>query len=112
MIGGYVIYVNGAYAGNDEIGKLMHDFRCSDPKDMHYEEIAKVAQYYKETKKGQEIMCRAMEERIKEEIDARNIEQIRKMLADNIDVEHMANYLSMPVYEVEEIVLKINEGSI
>lgn len=32
----HIIYVNGAYYRDDEIGKLMHDFRCSDPGDMYY----------------------------------------------------------------------------
>ena len=26
--GSHIIYVNGKYRGNDEVGKLMHDFLC------------------------------------------------------------------------------------
>lgn len=32
--GEHIWYVNGAYEGDDTIGILMHDFRCSDPNDM------------------------------------------------------------------------------
>lgn len=30
-----VVYGNGAYRGDDEVGRLMHDLSCSDPDDMH-----------------------------------------------------------------------------
>ena len=34
-IGEDVLYVNGKYRGDDEVGKLMHDFSCTDPDDMN-----------------------------------------------------------------------------
>ena len=46
--GSHILYVNGKYRGNDEIGKLMHDFSCSNPDDMNYEALAKKARYYKQ----------------------------------------------------------------
>ena len=46
--GAHIIYVNGKYRGDDEIGKLMHDFSCTDPEDMNYEELAKRARYFKQ----------------------------------------------------------------
>jgi hypothetical protein len=33
--------VNGAYRGEDEIGRLMHDFSCADPEDMLDKDFAK-----------------------------------------------------------------------
>ena len=38
--GSHIIYVNGKYRGNDEIGKLMYDFSCTNPDDMNYEALA------------------------------------------------------------------------
>ena len=38
--GEHIIYVNGVYEGDSEIGRLMHDFRCSNADDMHYELLA------------------------------------------------------------------------
>ncbi len=35
--GSHILYVNGKYRGNDEIGKLMHDFSCTNPEDMRNE---------------------------------------------------------------------------
>ena len=35
--GSHILYVNGKYRGDDEIGKLMHDFSCINPEDMRNE---------------------------------------------------------------------------
>ena len=45
--GSHILYVNGKYRGNDEIGKLMHDFSCTNPDDMNYEALAEKARYFK-----------------------------------------------------------------
>lgn len=60
--GSHIIYVNGKYRGNNEIGKLMHDFSCTDPDDMNYEALAKKARYYKQDAKGVAAMCKIMED--------------------------------------------------
>ena len=64
--GSHIIYVNGRYRGNDEIGKLMYDFSCTDPDDMNYEALAKKARYYKHDEKGVAAMCKMMEDMRKE----------------------------------------------
>lgn len=61
-IGEHILYVNGAYEGDDDIGKLMHDFRCSDPDDMLDEQLAAKTKYYKETEEGVAIVCKAIED--------------------------------------------------
>jgi len=58
----HIIYVNGAYRGDDELGKLMHDFSCSNPDDMNFPILADRARFLKEEKEGAEIMCNAMED--------------------------------------------------
>ena len=60
--GSHIIYVNGKHRGDDEIGKLMHDFSCTDPDDMNYEALAKKARYYKQDEKGVAAMCKIMED--------------------------------------------------
>lgn len=64
--GSHILYVNGKYRGNDEIGKLMYDFSCTDPDDMNYEALAKRARYFKEDEKGVAAMCKIMEDMRKE----------------------------------------------
>ncbi len=60
--GSHIIYVNGKYRGNDEIGKLMYDFSCTNPDDMHYEALANKARYFKQDEKGVAAMCKIMED--------------------------------------------------
>lgn len=50
--GEHILYVNGSYRGEDEIGKLMHDFSCSDASEMIIPDMAEVTRYYKETEEG------------------------------------------------------------
>ena len=60
--GSHILYVNGKYRGNDEIGKLMHDFSCTNPEDMNYELLAAKARYFKQDEKGVATMCKIMED--------------------------------------------------
>ncbi len=51
--GEHIIYVNGADRdATTALGKLMHDFFCTDPDDMHYKELANKVWYFKEDEKG------------------------------------------------------------
>ena len=40
----------------------MHDFSCTDAADMYYGALADRVRFFKESKEGIEIMCRAMED--------------------------------------------------
>ena len=64
--GKHILYVNGKYDGDDAIGRLMHDFRCSEAGEMNYQLMAERTRYLKENEKGVEKMCRISEE-IREE---------------------------------------------
>lgn len=43
--------MNGKYRGDDEVGKLMHDFSCTDPDDMNYEILEKKQDILSRTRK-------------------------------------------------------------
>lgn len=60
--GEYILYVNGEYRGEDDLGKLMHDFNCNDPADMNYKILAERAKYFKENPEGVSAMCKAMDD--------------------------------------------------
>lgn len=60
--GEHILYVNGTYEGETELGKLMHDFNCTDPENMNYELMAEGTRYLKENPEGVKLMCRIMEE--------------------------------------------------
>ena len=58
----HIIYVNSQIKDETALGKLMHDFSCTNAKDMYYEVLADRVYYFKEDKEGVATMCRAMEE--------------------------------------------------
>lgn len=60
--GTYILYVNGEYRGENDIGYLMHDFNCTDADDMHFPEMADRTRYLKENPKGVNEMCKSMED--------------------------------------------------
>ena len=59
--GSNIIYVNGSYKGDDEIGKLMHDFNAKTSADMIYKELAEGIHHFKETEEGRDSMCEALQ---------------------------------------------------
>ncbi len=66
--GSHIIYVNGAYKGDEStpLGRLIHDFFCTEPDEMHYEELAERARYFKKDSKGVDAMCEIWEEVLQE----------------------------------------------
>ncbi len=54
--GSHIVYVNGAYRGDNPVGKLMHDFSCPEPSWMYYDELADRVRFYKETREGVDVM--------------------------------------------------------
>ena len=60
--GAHILYVNGQYRGDSDIGRLMHDFNCTKAEDMNFELMAERTRYLKENPKGVGAMCKVMEE--------------------------------------------------
>lgn len=60
--GEHILYVNGEYRGDSDIGKLMYDFNCTKAEDMNFELMASRTRYLKENPKGVSEMCKVMEE--------------------------------------------------
>ncbi len=58
----HITYVNGGRREEDtELGRLMEDFHCRDPKDIHSEILAERVRELKETQEGVEYMCKEMD---------------------------------------------------
>ncbi len=110
--GSYIIYVNGTYRGDDEIGKLMHDFSCTDPDDMNYEELARKARYFKKDGKGVAAMCKIMEDMRNEaareaaqkaELNKAKKMAIRMIKADKMSLEDIADYTELSIDTIKEL---------
>ena len=98
--GEHILYVNGAYQGDSDIGRLMHDFRCCDAKDMYFEEMKEITHHFKETEEGVEYMCRAFEE-------TRNEKAIwiaqRMIAGGKLSLEEIADYTGLPIQKIQEL---------
>lgn len=102
--GEHILYVNGEYRGASDIGKLMHDFNCTDADDMNFELLAKRTRYLKENQKGVYEMCRAMEEMRNEAAKESLLEAAKRMLADRtLAIEKIAEYVGLPLDEVKKL---------
>lgn len=100
--GSHIIYVNGKYRGNDEIGKLMHDFSCTNPEDMNYEVLAIKARYFKQNEKGVAAMCKIMEDMRNEAALDYARETARRMIKDGeLPLEKIAHYV--PPLSMDEL---------
>ena len=71
--GAYTIYVNGKYKAKNALGKLVHDFNCTDADDMNYEPLAKGVRHFKETPEGRREMCESFEKLADKRADERQI---------------------------------------
>ena len=87
--GSHIIYVNGNYKGNDEIGQLMQDFREKNPECMHYTELAESVKHFKEKEGGREEMSEIVERYINERVEERVKERVEK--EKTISVQNLMN---------------------
>ena len=102
--GSHILYVNGTYRGDTPIGKLMHDFSCTDAADMYYGTLADRVRFFKESKEGIEIMCRAMEDMRNQTLKEGMINVAKKMLEDGtITLEKIAEFVGLSVDEVRKL---------
>lgn len=101
--GSHIIYVNGAYKGNDAIGKLMHDFNSLTAEGMNYKELAAGVHHFKETEKGRDTMCESVKQYAKE-----YAEEYAKECTMNNNMEQVKNVMSKLNYTLEEALDLLN----
>ena len=104
--GAHILYVNGEYRDDSEIGRLMHDFSCTDPDDMSYPILAQRVRYFKEDTKGVAAMCRAMEKMRDETEHETSVKHALAMLADGVPCEKVAKYTDLSIEEVRALAEK------
>ena len=102
--GSHILYVNGKYRGDDEIGRLMHDFSCTDPDDMNYDALAERARYFKQDEEGVRSMCKMLEDmRNEAELNKAKRTAIRMIQARKMPLEDIADYTELPLAMVKEL---------
>lgn len=101
--GSHIIYVNGSYKDDaDPVGKLMHDFRCTNAVDMFYQELAESVRHFKETEGGQNQVCKAMEERIDREKDQERIETLFDVVKNLMEAMKMSAEQAMTTLKISD----------
>jgi len=106
--GSHILYVNGAYRDETPVGKLMHDFSCTNPSDMYYGVLADRVRFFKESKEGIAVMCKVMEdmrrESLQEGIKEGMINVAKRMLsAGKYALEEIANISGLSLEEVKKL---------
>ena len=104
--GSHIIYVNATYKDDSELGKLMHDFTCSNPDDMNYQVLARTTRYYKEDKEGISTMCKAVEDMINEEKKSIALRFLEKGI---VSIEDIAECSELPIDVVKKLALSIKK---
>ena len=97
--GEYILYVNGEYRGESNLGKLMHDFNCTQASDMNFELMAERTRYLKENPKGVSEMCRILEDMRNESLN----EGIKVGIREGMKTAAL-RMLATGKYALEEIV--------
>ena len=102
----HLIYVDSSKDDGGALGRLMHDFRCKESRDMQAGALADRVRELKETEKGVANMCKEMEQLCDE---ARNEGQLevkketaRSMAEDGMSVDRIARLLKVTVQKVQE----------
>lgn len=99
----HIIYVNSQIKDETALGKLMHDFSCTDPEDMKYPVLAERVKYFKEDTKGVTTMCRELERMRDETIHEKAVDVALSMLADGLPYEQIAKYTKLSVEEIKTL---------
>lgn len=105
----HIVYVNGSYRGNDDIGWLMHDFNCKDYREIHNAKIAARVKFFKEEPKGVADMCKTMQVIVDRERDDAEITRSKK-IAWNMwkngehDLDKIAETTFLSVEQVREAI--------
>ncbi|MCI8399866.1 MAG: Rpn family recombination-promoting nuclease/putative transposase [Oscillibacter sp.] len=100
--GAHILYVNGEYRGDSDIGRLMHDFNCTNAGEMNFELMAERTRYLKENPEGVSQMCKVIEEMRREEREAGMKEGLKEGLREGMKTAAL-RMLEAGKYALEDI---------
>ena len=107
--GEHILYVNGEYRGDSELGRLMHDFNCTDADDMNFDLMAERTRYLKENPEGVKEMSAIMEEMCKETEERILLQSIRSLMNTmKLTVEQAMDALEIPDYDREKYAMRLS----
>lgn len=102
----HIIYVNSKIQEDTKLGRLMHDMNCKNADEMYSKILAERVRELKETERGEEMMCKEMDEIFHEGIEIGEKKAKRKMVLNlsgmGMDVEQIAKAVGEPEHLVKE----------
>ena len=103
--GEHIIYVNGADRDSSTaLGRLMHDFFCTDPDDMNYQQLAKKARFFKENEEGKAAMCKVLEDMWNETAMNEREKMAKRLIAQGkLSIEDIAEVSELTIEKVREL---------
>jgi hypothetical protein len=106
--GAHILYVNGANRDDTPLGRLMQDFFCENPEQMHYKELAERADYFKAEAEGVNTMCELMEKFGERKMEEGRMESARRTAAallalGKLTISQIAEATQLPMEEVERL---------
>ena len=103
--GSHIVYVNGENRDSaTALGRLMHDFFCTDPDDMYYPELANKARYFKENAKGVETMNSVLDEVRNEGALLERIKIAKNLLQKGkLSLEEIAETVKLSLEKIKEL---------
>lgn len=108
--GSHIIYVNGEYVGETPVGKLMHDFRCTNPHEMCYDELRKKSLQLKGFEEEATVPMDDITRKMLDNEILWNNEDIAAnfLRAGETDYEKIASCVNLSVEHVKEIAAEIS----
>ena len=106
--GEHILYVNGEFRGESEIGKLMHDFNCTEADDMNFDLIAERTRYLKENPEGVNEMCKVLEDMRNEAVERSILQTIRNLMETlKLSAEDAMAAMKIPDAERRKYIAKL-----
>lgn len=108
----HIIYVNGEHVDDTPLGKLMHDFKCAKPNEMHYPNLAERAHFLKDTEGGYDDMCKLMDESNKEYAKQQAYQIAMKLIRRaTLPLEDIAEDTNLSLDDVKELAEIVKAGA-
>ncbi len=102
--GTHIIYVNGAYRNDTELGRLMQDFSEKDPDKFNHKMLGDEVRRYKYSEEGVDNMCKIMEDYGDKRAMNERRQLALKMIADGkLSFEDIAKYSDLTLEEVKAL---------
>lgn len=104
--GEHILYVNGAYEGTDELGRLMHDFRSRDYKEMNFEPLRETVKRYKENPEEVSHMCKELEDWMNEEKKEAVTKVALEFIKQKVPLDVISNATKLSIDELKVLARK------